>query len=128
MILKGHIVKGVFEVFPSGGRWSLLFRKPLLKQFKAIHDYKHDTLMIPQDGIWTMLVNKLEGAPKFTETAESNANILKGDAKSPLRQVLSPLLMNAVHVVKQTSLKSYLEAKQSSEPTSTDKIKSCPGC
>ena len=46
VILKGHIVKGVFKVFPSRGRWSLLFRKPLLKQFKAIHNYKHDTLMI----------------------------------------------------------------------------------
>jgi len=31
VILGGHMVKGVFEVFPSGGGWSLLFGKPLLK-------------------------------------------------------------------------------------------------
>ena len=73
-------------------------------------------------------MNELKGAPKFTETTESNANILKGDAESPSRQVLSSLLTNAVHVDKQTTLKSYLEAKQSSEPTSTDKIKSRQGC
>lgn len=42
-------VTSMFEVFPSGGGWSLLFGKPLLKQFKAIHDYGNDTIYLPKD-------------------------------------------------------------------------------
>jgi hypothetical protein len=45
--LGGQTAHAGFEIFPSGGGWSLLVRKPLLQQFKAIHDYSDDTLMIP---------------------------------------------------------------------------------
>jgi hypothetical protein len=104
-----------------------LFGKPLLKQFKAVHDYETDTLMIPQDGVWTTLINKLGGAPKFTKTSESNERILKGDVESPSRQVLLLFLVNAVHVDKQTSLELYYEAEQHYEPTSTAKTKKRQG-
>ncbi|KAG2056676.1 hypothetical protein BDR06DRAFT_836047, partial [Suillus hirtellus] len=33
-----------FEVFNSGGNWSLLIGKPLLEQLQAIHDYTNDTI------------------------------------------------------------------------------------
>ena len=56
--LGGRTAKAAFEVFPSGGSWSLLFRKPLLQAFKAIHNYEDDTLRIPHDGGWTVLANK----------------------------------------------------------------------
>ena len=42
--LGTQMVKSSFEVFPSGGRWSLLFGKPLLEQFRAVHDYENDTI------------------------------------------------------------------------------------
>jgi hypothetical protein len=48
--LGGHTVEGSFEVFPSGGGWSLLFGKLLLEKLKAIHDYETDTLKIPLNG------------------------------------------------------------------------------
>ena len=37
--LGGRTLKSWFEVFPSGGGWSLLVGKPLLEKFKAIHNY-----------------------------------------------------------------------------------------
>ncbi|KAJ7656774.1 hypothetical protein DFH06DRAFT_991276, partial [Mycena polygramma] len=36
--------EGTFEVFDSGGAWALLFGKPLLIAFEAVHDYKADVL------------------------------------------------------------------------------------
>lgn len=38
---------GAFEIFPSGDSWALLFGKPLLVEFGAIHKYKGDTIVIP---------------------------------------------------------------------------------
>jgi hypothetical protein len=37
-------------VFPSGGSWSFLFRKPMLERFTAIHDYGADIIKIQGDG------------------------------------------------------------------------------
>jgi len=82
--------------------------------------------MIPQDGVWTTLVNELGETPKFTKTSESNGRILKGDVESPSRQV-SSFLMNIVHVDKQASLEAYFEAKQRHKPTPTTKAKKRQG-
>ena len=52
--LKGQVtVKGVnhhstFEVFNSNGAWALLFRKPLLEAFHAVHDYSNDVICLPK--------------------------------------------------------------------------------
>ena len=56
--LGGRTLKAWFEVFPSGGGWSLLIGKPLLEKFKALHNYERDVLMIPSNGEWTTLTNK----------------------------------------------------------------------
>jgi hypothetical protein len=74
------MVKGSFNVFPSGSGWSLLLGKPLLKQFKVVHNYDDDTLMISKDSVWTTLVNKLGRAPKFTE---GSAHPPKEDTEFP---------------------------------------------
>jgi hypothetical protein len=47
-----------FEVFDSKGAWLALFGKPLLKKFKAIHDYDTDIVKIPKDGDWVVLRNQ----------------------------------------------------------------------
>ncbi|KAH7919815.1 hypothetical protein BV22DRAFT_986510, partial [Leucogyrophana mollusca] len=39
-------VKTTFEVFPSGGNWSILIGKPLLEQIGAVHDYGSDVISI----------------------------------------------------------------------------------
>ena len=70
----GQTVKSCFEIFPSGRGWSLLFGKPLLKQFKAIHNYGNDTLKIPSNGMWTTLLNECEGIPIARSVKDSNIN------------------------------------------------------
>jgi hypothetical protein len=45
--VDGLTREGNFEVFDSGGAWALLFGKPLLEAFEAIHDYKADFLWFP---------------------------------------------------------------------------------
>ncbi|RXW14873.1 hypothetical protein EST38_g10981 [Candolleomyces aberdarensis] len=42
--------EGDFEVFSSGGAWTVLIGKPLLEGFGAIHDYSTDTISIPKRG------------------------------------------------------------------------------
>ncbi|KAG1884631.1 hypothetical protein F4604DRAFT_1919080 [Suillus subluteus] len=40
-------IQTLFEVFDSGGVWSMLIRKPLLEQLQVVHDYTTDTIIIP---------------------------------------------------------------------------------
>ncbi|KAF8144510.1 hypothetical protein K438DRAFT_1488899, partial [Mycena galopus ATCC 62051] len=44
VVLDGVKHVGSLEVFDSGGAWAMLFGKPLLKGFSAVHDYKTDIL------------------------------------------------------------------------------------
>ncbi|KAF9553005.1 hypothetical protein CPC08DRAFT_605507, partial [Agrocybe pediades] len=47
-----------FEVFHSGGAWSLLFGKPLLRSFRATHSYDTDMVEVPRaDGSTLILSN-----------------------------------------------------------------------
>ncbi|KAF8221852.1 hypothetical protein L208DRAFT_1325810, partial [Tricholoma matsutake] len=58
-VTVGNITRGdTFEVFDSKGAWLALFGKPLLKKFKAIHDYDTDIVKIPKDGDWVVLRNQ----------------------------------------------------------------------
>ena len=58
--VKGINREGSFEIFNSNGAWGMLFGKPLLKTFNAIHDYSEDTIQIPQIGNtkWEVLSNQ----------------------------------------------------------------------
>lgn len=48
-----------FAVFNSNGAWSVLFGTPLLKKFKAVHNYNSDTVRIPNSsGNWIELQNQ----------------------------------------------------------------------
>ena len=49
-----------FEVFNSGGNWAFLFGKPSLEAFKAIHDYKNDTISITGIGGSTTVRNQVQ--------------------------------------------------------------------
>jgi hypothetical protein len=42
----GVLNEGVFELFPSGGSWGLLFSEPLLTTFDMHHHYGNDTIAI----------------------------------------------------------------------------------
>lgn len=95
--LGGRTAKAAFEIFPSGGGWSVLFGKPLLRAFQAIHNYEDDTLRIPHNGDWMILTNKYE-APAIADEAST----LKGDVESPSRQVLTSILASLEQVNKQS--------------------------
>ena len=58
--VSGTSREGIFEIFNSNNAWAMLFGKPLLKAFNAVHDYNNDTIRIPQKkGIeWTVLANQ----------------------------------------------------------------------
>lgn len=52
---------GTFKVFDSNGAWLVLFGKPLLKKFKAVHDYNSDIVRIPNSsGNWIELQNQYQ--------------------------------------------------------------------
>ena len=99
--LSGHTVIASFEIFPSGGGWSLLFGKPLLRKFKAVHDYGNDTIKIPQNWGWSTIVNACTNA-NFVGESE---NIVWGEDNSPSRQVSSPIINNLERFDKQAKLK-----------------------
>ena len=60
--VKGISREGSFEIFKSNGLWGMLFGKPLLQTFNAIHDYSEDTIQIPQKGNtkWEVLTNQFK--------------------------------------------------------------------
>ena len=84
--LGTQMVKSSFEVFPSGGEWSLLFGKPLLEQFRAMHNYENDTIHIPKDnGESKTIANSTSKTPKYH--TERCAQHNQWECKPPLRQV-----------------------------------------
>jgi hypothetical protein len=76
--LGGQTVEGSFEIFPSGGGWSVLFGKPLLQQFKAVHDYENDTLKIPVNGEWTTILNECQPAENVHTVTENGGKHRRG--------------------------------------------------
>ena len=58
--VEGVHREGTFEVFNSNGAWAMLFGKPLLKAFNAVHDYTEDFIRIPRkEGTdWAVLTNQ----------------------------------------------------------------------
>ena len=121
--LEGKTVKLCFEIFHSGGGWSLLFGKPLLEQFGAVHDYGNDTLMIPANGKWTTLLNECENPVTPRNPTKEYNNSLKGDVESPSRQVPMPNPVRTEQVDKQDSNKQTVNVV-----TTTANSKGKRGC
>jgi hypothetical protein len=90
-------VTAEFEVFDSRRGWDFLLRKPLLKLFKAVHDYRADTVTVehPLTGTKTILYNqarssststKEEKGIRLTLDVEQWENIAGGTSgENPLR-------------------------------------------
>lgn len=47
-----------FEVFPSGGSWTTLIGKPLLKHLRAIHAYETDLITVPTGNSTVVIANE----------------------------------------------------------------------
>jgi hypothetical protein len=86
---------GTFKVFNSNRAWSVLFGKPLLKKFKAVHNYDLDIIKIPNGNNWVVLQNQHQPKGRTQPLPPANGNPsnnqhtnLKGDhCMSPTRQV-----------------------------------------
>ena len=86
--LKTEVVQSAFEMFPSGGGSSLLFGKLLLEQFKAVRDYRSNTIYLPKDnGEWDMLVGSTLEASKVDSQIEKSVQTLLEVDKPTLRQI-----------------------------------------
>ncbi|GLB38087.1 putative retrotransposable element Tf2 155 kDa protein type 1-like [Lyophyllum shimeji] len=95
--------EGAFEVFESGGAWSLLFGKPLLEEFGAVHEYKADTIHLPIGNSWVKLENQFSNvkgvaAPLLvglTTDIKQRTNFRGDHCASPSRQVLAAISVEA---------------------------------
>ena len=82
LIKLGNVTaNGQFEVFDSRGGWGFLFSKPLLRLFKATHDYKADTVTIqdPSTQETTILHNQIH--LPIAEVADNQGISLTLDVK-----------------------------------------------
>jgi hypothetical protein len=94
--VKGVSNKGAFEILNSNGAWALLFGKPLLETFNAIHDYSKDTITLPHGKQWVTLENQFankRGAignilANLTLDIKQLINISGDEITSPRREVL----------------------------------------
>ncbi|KII84708.1 hypothetical protein PLICRDRAFT_179054 [Plicaturopsis crispa FD-325 SS-3] len=86
--LGGVRARGTFEVFPSGGGWSLLFGKPLLSHFCAVDDYSTDMLHVPTAGGYITLLNEHSGSVPLAEKQCEYEGHVRGAERFPSRQVL----------------------------------------
>ena len=69
--------EGAFEIFKSNGAWAMLFGKPLLKAFNAIHDYTEDTIRVLQNNgtDWTVLANQFTNVRGVTSKLLANLTV-----------------------------------------------------
>ena len=76
-MVKGMEWKATFKVFKSNGAWAMLFGKPLLKIFNAVHNYKEDTIQIPQkEGTgWAILKNQYADKQGFAGKLLANLTV-----------------------------------------------------
>lgn len=70
--IEGVEAAGTFEVFDSAGGWSFLFGKPLLKTFRAVHDYTMDEVTISDDNTTVTLHNYSADNPPLRTSAMCN--------------------------------------------------------
>ena len=68
MELSGIKAQGTLEVFDSGGGWSFLLGKPMLRAFKASHEYENDTITVRNNHQTAVLTNQID-APYYTRQA-----------------------------------------------------------
>ena len=101
MMLGGTEFEGEFEVFDSKGGWAFLFRKPLMRVARAIHNFETDIVKIRSKSGTITLTNQING--EAAECAIALGVSLTLDAKQwgtlkggpsgqnpPSRQVFGP--------------------------------------
>ncbi|KAF8808515.1 hypothetical protein BYT27DRAFT_7210764 [Phlegmacium glaucopus] len=59
----------------SNNAWAILFGKPLLEAFSAVHDYSDDTIRLPQGGNWVILDNQFANAQGIAANLLANLTV-----------------------------------------------------
>jgi hypothetical protein len=75
--IEGVCIQGLFEVFDSKGSWSFLFGKPLMKAFKAVHDYVKDKVTINGNGQTVVLHNQVEKVTHQQREHDNKVHLLE---------------------------------------------------
>jgi hypothetical protein len=75
--IEGVHIQGSFEVFDSKGSWSFLFRKPLMKAFKVVHDYVKDKVTINGNGQTAVLHNQVEKVTHQQREHDNKVHLLE---------------------------------------------------
>ena len=117
--MKGVSKLGAFQVLNSNGTWALLFGKPLLKTFRAVHDYAEDIINIPKGKEWITLENQFANRQGVTGDLLANLTInikqlvnLSGDGiPSPLREVSQSNVHNNLFANKSIDMTVTTEKK-----------------
>jgi hypothetical protein len=81
--------EGTIEVFNSSGGWSFLFRKPMLRVFKANHDYEQDTIQVRDSQSVAELRNQIDSEyyAKWASGETSMVTDWKQGSEDPLLAV-----------------------------------------
>jgi len=99
--IEGVRAEGEFEVFDSGGGWGFLFGKPMLQAFRAVHEYKKDTIVIADQRkevvLNNQIANTLNEEASLTLDNKQWGNIVGGSEVPPSRQVLTATSDNGAH-------------------------------
>ena len=92
--VKGISQNGVFQVLNSNGAWALLFGKPMLEAYKAVHDYSNDTINLPKGKELVTLENQFASRQGITGNLLANLTVdikqlvnMHGDEASPPSRV-----------------------------------------
>ena len=73
--VKGISQNGVFQVLNSNGAWALLFGKPMLEAYEAVHDYSNDTINLPKGKKLVMLENQFVSRQGITGNLLANLTV-----------------------------------------------------
>ena len=125
MTVKGISQLGTFQVLNSNGAWALLFRKPLLKSFRAVHDYVKDIINIPNRKKWVTLENQFANKQGITSNLLANLTIdikqlvnLSGDGiLSPSREVSQDNVYNNLIANKSTDMTVTAKIEEMNKPS-----------
>lgn len=58
IVVNGVSTRGLFEIFPSGGSWEMLFGKPMLQAFSATHDFANGSITLEAGGLQKIIHNE----------------------------------------------------------------------
>jgi hypothetical protein len=69
MVMVDNVqTNGTFEIFASRGAWNILFGKPMLKAFGAVHEYTTDTITLHPNNSESTAVVRNENPDKLLST------------------------------------------------------------